>query len=317
MKMKLRSYEMKLVMLLLAIVIIGGGLYGSEFLTVTTLKVIANQIPELGMISLAIMVVMTSSGLNVSVVSITALAGIVGGIVIERSSAGTLLSTLISIVVVLLIGLVAGIINGIVVGYLEVPAILATLGTMLLYRGLALNLSGGGSVSGFGSIFIRMGMDDLLGIPIPLVIFLVTVGILYYLTAKTNFGNQLYQIGKNKIAAMYSGIPINSHVMKVFVVSGLVSSVAAIIMAARYNSMRADYGSSYLINGIVAVSLGGVEIKGGKGTVIGLLLSLLIIGVFTRLMFIADVNAFLIDATMGFVLLVNVLIQRITARGER
>lgn len=302
-------YEKRLSLLLVIVVVVGSIMFPAQFLSWTTLKIFSHQIPEYGLITLALMLVMIASGLDLSVVATTTLAGILGALTMEKLAFMGNLSIFFGIVMILLIGMLAGGINGFIVSYIEVPPILTTLGTMLFFQGIALIVSQGGSVSSFPESYLYLGNGVLFGVPVPMIILVILASGMHYALTYREFGKQIYRIGRSKTAASYSGIPVKRRLLEVYLLSGIILGIAAVVMTARYNSIRVDYGSSYLINGIVAISLGGVDIKGGKGTVIGVFLSLCILSGLMRILNLADVAAYISDSIMGAILLVNLIMQ--------
>lgn len=308
------QYEKRLALLLILVIVIGSILYPVQFISLTTFKIFAHQVPEYGIITLALMLVMIASGLDLSVVASTTLAGIFGAIAMSRLAFMGNLSILFGILVMLIIGMTAGALNGFIVSFIEVPPILTTLGTMLFFQGIALIVSQGGAVSSFPEPFLFLGNGVIMGIPVPMIILVILSIVMHDVLMRHEFGRQIYRIGRNKVAASYSGIPVKKRLFQVYVLSGIIIGIAAIIMSARYNSIRVDYGSSYLINGIVAASLGGVDIKGGKGTVIGVFLSLCILSALMRILNLANVEAYLSDSIMGGILLVNLIMQHVIGK---
>ncbi len=307
--MRLSAYEKKLLWLLALVALIGTVLLGAEFLSMTTLVILMNQVPEYGLITIALMMTLIVSGLNLSVVSMTTLSGVLGGIVMEQFSNSGVASVIFGLMVMMIVGLASGAINGIVVSYLEVSPILTTLGTMLFYKGIALNITKGGAITSFHQSFTLIGSGTLAGIPVPFVIFIAVVIGVAYLLEHHEIGHQIYRIGKNPHSAVYSGIDVKKMVLLAYMAAGIITGIAAIVMTARYNSIRVDYGSSYLISGIVAVSLGGVELRGGRGTVKGVLIALLILTLLIRILNLLHVDSSLIDGIMGLILLGNVVIN--------
>jgi simple sugar transport system permease protein len=307
-------YEKRLSMLFAAVVFLGGVMYPSQFLSWTTIKIFSHQIPEYGLITLALMLVMISSGLDLSVVATTTLAGILGALTMEKLAFMGGISIFFGIFVMIGIGMLAGGINGFIVSYVEVPPILTTLGTMLFFQGIALIVSQGGSISSFPESYLFLGNGSFFGIPIPMILFILIAISVYYVLSYKEVGKQIYRIGRSKIAASYSGIPVKNRLFEVYLLSGIILGIAAVIMTARYNSIRVDYGSSYLINGIVAISLGGVDIKGGKGTVIGVFLSLCILSGLMRILNLSNVPAYISDSIMGGILLVNLIMQHFLSK---
>lgn len=311
------QYERRLSFLLLIVVAAGAILFGFEFLSGQTILVMAHQLPELGLISLALMLTLLISGLNLSVVAMVTLSGVIGALVMENTSGLGLIHVFLGLFVMLVIGLLAGAVNGGIISYLNVSPILVTLGTMMFYRGLTLNLTQGGAITSFDSRFLWIGNQRLLGIPVPMVVLILVIIWLYVLLEKKEFGRQVYRIGKNKESAIYSGINTEKIVMLVYAIAGIITGITAIVMTARYNSIRVDYGSSYLISAMVAVSLGGIDIKGGRGTIKGVVIALILVSVMQRLLNLAFVDSDLVNAIMGVILLINLLLQRVmTKKGK-
>jgi len=307
-------YEKRLSLLLICVIVLGGVMYPTQFLSTTTIKIFSHQIPEYGLITLALMLVMIASGLDLSVVATTTLAGILGALTMERLAFMGNSSIFFGVLVMIGIGMLAGGLNGFVVSYIGVPPILTTLGTMLFFQGIALIVSHGGSISSFPEPFLFLGNGQIFGIPLPMIILVVIAAIMHFYLTNKEFGKQIYRIGRSITAASYSGIPVKKRLFEVYLISGIILGIAAVIMTARYNSIRVDYGSSYLINSIVAISLGGVDIKGGKGTVIGVFLSLCILSGLMRILNLAEVAAYLSDSVMGGILLVNIMMQHVMNR---
>ncbi len=314
----LNTYEKKLLGILAGIILLGTMIFGREFLSVKTLLIMANQLPEYGLISIALMVTLIVCGMNLSIVSMTTLAGIIGALSMNYFRELGLFSVMIGILVMVVVGALTGALNGAIVSYLEVSPILTTLGTMMLFRGAALNMTKGGAITSFPLAFTHIGSGKLLGIPAPLIVFILVAGAVSWWLNMSAFGKQLYRIGKNKEAAIYSGINVKKIVFVAYVVAGCIAGITAMIMSARYNSIRVDYGETYLLNGLVIVSLGGVDIKGGKGTVKGVLIAIVIMSVVLRLMNLAYVDSNLMNAIMGVILLVNIFVQYYSEhRGRR
>lgn len=304
-------YEKQLLYVLIVVCLFGTFVFKWQFLSVATLSIVANQIPELGIIALALMITMIGSGINLSVISMTTLSGVIGGMfMINLADLGGF-SVIIGIVLILVVGVILGGINGFIISYIEVPALLTTLGTMLFFQGISLNLTKGGSIAAFPKLLSVIGNGSIVGVPVPLIIFVFIAFVLHYVLNETLFGQHLYKIGKDKRAARYSGISVKQNSLKAYLLAGLLIGLAAFIMTARYNSIRVDYGSSYLMTSIVIVSLGGVNINGGRGSVFGVVVALLLVSVIIRILSLANIDTDLIEAVLGLLLLTNILIQYI------
>ncbi len=310
----LSLYEKRLFSILVALVLIGTLLFGREFLSVQTLLTLANQLPELGLISLALMITLIIAGLNLSVVAMVTLSGVSGALIMENLDLPGGLHIVLGIAVMILVGFLTGAINGAIISYLNVSPILVTLGTMMFYRGLTLNLTKGGAVTSFDKEFLWIGNQTIMGIPFPMILLILVGFSVYYILERREFGRQLYRIGKNRESAIYSGINIEKTVLMGYALAGIITGITAVIMTARYNSIRVDYGSSYLITAMVAVSLGGIDIKGGKGTIKGVVIALILVSVLHRILNLALFDSDITDAIMGSILLLNLLVQKVLAR---
>lgn len=176
---------------------------------------------------------------------------------------------LTAIVIAMVSSSLCGMLNGYIVAYIGAPAMMATLGTSTLFEGIGLLVSMGNSISGFPTEFFWFGNGTVLGIPVPMIIFLIIAAITFLLLEHTSWGLSVYMVGCNPTAARFSGINVKKVMMKVYIYSGFLGSIATIIMMSRYNSARIDYGSSYLMQTVTAAVLGGTVITGGYGKVIG------------------------------------------------
>ncbi len=304
------NYEKKLFKIFIGFLVLGTLLFGREFFSLKTVLIMSNQLPEYGLIALALMVTLVVGGINFSIVSMATLAGITGALVmgyVDELGVGTIF---FGVSVMLGVGVITGGINGGLISFLDISPILTTFGTMMFYRGIAMNMTKGGAITSFPEELTNIGRQSFFGVPWPLIIFLITLGGVGFWLHQTGVGKQLYRIGKNRDAAIYSGIPVKRLIFVAYVVAGGIAGIVAILMTARYNSIRVGYGETYLLNGFVIASLGGVDIKGGKGTVMGVLIAGLIMSLFLRIMNLAHMDANLVNAIMGVILLVNLGLNR-------
>jgi simple sugar transport system permease protein len=286
------------------------------FLSIDNLQSMAFQLPELGIISLAMMVVIVTGGINLSVTSTTALSGIVAAFTLSgmnAAGANIVLTLVAAIIAAIATALICGTINGVVVSYIGVPAMLVTLGTMTLFEGISLKFTNGGAISGFPEQYYWFGNGTILNIPVPMIFFIAVIAITIILLEHTPWGFSVYMVGCNPTATMFSGINVKKVLMKVYLFSAFLCSISAIIMTSRYNSAKVDYGSSYLMQSITAAVLGGTDISGGYGKVVGTVIATAILQVVSSGLNIFGINRYIVDIIMGFILIVVLTIDFINA----
>jgi simple sugar transport system permease protein len=264
----------RLLVVTLAIFLLMGLLNGNRFLSYRNFASMCFQFPELGVFSLAVMLSLITGGIDLSIISIANLAGLAAGLVLSRSGAnGT--HILPAILLALGVSVVCGVLNGWLIGYLRITPILATLGTMQLFMGLAFVLTKGHAVAGYPDAFQTLGNGTLLYVPIPLALFLICALVLQILLSRTTLGIRLCLMGTNPTAAVFAGLNVPRLQVKTYVLSALLAGIAGLLVIARTNSAKADYGTSYLLQAVLVAILAGVDPRGGFGTVWGILLAVL------------------------------------------
>lgn len=322
MKQKLRnlvsSKEGILFIIFILVVVIMTILSPRRFLSNYNLQSLAYQLPEFGILSLSMMLIIITGGINLSLTFSATLAMIVGGLAMSTlfaTSGAPLLALLVGVVLMLVVAALAGVFNGFVVSYIGVTPMIATLGASTLFEGISLNITKGGAISGFPSSFLVIGNSAILGIPLPMIIFVVILILMWLLIEKSKMGSAIVMIGCNPKVAEFSGIKVKSVLFKAYLISGLLAGVAGIIMASRYNSAKESYGSSYLLQAVAASVLGGTNISGGEGRVIGTLLATMILQVISSGLNIFGLNRYLTNVLMGFILIlvlaINFIIERL------
>jgi len=316
----LRNREnLSLVILVVLLLVLMAILNPVRFFRIGNLRSMASQLPELGMLSLGMMVVMVTGGINLSVIATANFAGIVTAIVVQAAG-GPEASTgivLVAVVAGLAAAAMVGLANGGLVAYVGVSPILATLGMMTLLNGIMTVATKGYVISGFPEVFQFVGNGRILGVPFPLLIMIAVFWGFSVVQSRTPFGLELYLLGTNETAAEYSGIRTRRVLVKTYVLSALLSGIAGLIMISRFNSAKFDYGESYLLITVLAAVLGGTDVYGGFGKTSGLFLSLVILQIVSSGLNLLQVNAFLTRAIWGGILVAvmvaNFLKQRRTA----
>ena len=278
--MKKNSKERILLIVFALVFIALSFLSPDKFLTVTNIRSMAFQLPEFGILTLAMMVPILTGGINLSLVTTATLGGVVSATVMASLYKQNWNETLIIMIAVLTsvaASVLCGIINGYVVSYIGAAAMMATLGTSTLFEGIGLYISKGNSISGFPAAFYWIGNGTVCGVPVPMIVFGLVAGVTWLLLEKTAWGQSVYMVGCNRKAASFSGLNVNRIMMKVYMYSGFLGSLAMLIMMSRYNSARVDYGSSYLMQAVAASVLGGTMITGGDGKVGGVVIAVAIL----------------------------------------
>ncbi|MGD0720894.1 MAG: ABC transporter permease [Roseiarcus sp.] len=291
-------------LVLLALLLIFGLLLGDQLFSVGALQSMAFQLPELGILSLAMMVALLSGGLNLSIIATANLCALTMAWILTThvpAAHGFMWGAWQVVAVIAGIGVAAaiGVLNGAVIAYLGVSPILATLGTMTMCKGLAIGLTRGNVISGFPEPIVFLGNGTIGGVPAALLIFLALCAPVAVLLNRSPFGHKIYMIGSNEKATRFSGVDTRRVVLSVYVASSLLAFVAALVMMARFNSANASYGESYLLVTILAAVLGGVDPFGGFGKVGGLLMALILLQVISSAFNLLNFSPFLTVAIWG------------------
>jgi ribose/xylose/arabinose/galactoside ABC-type transport system permease subunit len=301
-------------------VIIFGALAPSRFLSSDTLRAIAFQMPELGILSLAMMVPLMSGGLNLAIISTANLSALVMAAILTRLIQPSTPVSIIAAVIVLallaglLTSLVIGFLTGVIVAFFGVHPILVTLGTMTLVKGTAVLATSGTVIGGFPPAILFLGNGTLVGIPVSMILFILCATVVAVILSHAPFGVSVRLIGSNERATRYSGIPTEWVLVGVYVVSSLLCWVAALVMMARFNSASAGYAESYLLVTILAAVLGGVDPFGGFGRVLGLFLSLVLLQVISTGFNLLGFSPYLTAAIWGATMILAILIAVIRDR---
>jgi len=299
---------------LLAFEIVVFSVIGTNFLSVANAFEVLRLSVEIGLLAVALTPVITSGGIDLSVGSLMGLSAVVfgklwrdGGLPIAGSAALTLV-----------LGALAGGVNGVLITRGRIPALIVTLGSFSLYRGLAEGLTGGvDNFTHFPESFLFLGQGySLAGVPTQLPVFVVVAVLFWVLLHRTTVGRGLVAIGFSPEGARYAGLPVGRLVALVYILSGLVASLAAIIYVAHLGQAKADAGTGYELAAITAVVLGGTSIFGGRGSVPGTLLGLFAIAVLQNGFRLADLPAEQAGVLTGTLLLVAIGLDRKSAPGR-
>ncbi|WP_148569317.1 ABC transporter permease [Leclercia adecarboxylata] len=300
--------EIYLSLLIAVVVIAFSFLIPSVFWSSANFQSIASQMPILGVLALAMAVTILTGGINLSIIATMNACGLVMAWVATHYPPG--ISTML---LVLAAGLAMAIVIGSVIGFLiavvRVSPILATLGIMTLLKGINILISKGSSISNFPDTILVINSTNILGVPLPLLVFLAVVAVLWVILEKSAFGRTIYLIGSNEQATHYSGINTRKTLIWVYILSSVLCVIAALLMMSKLNSAKASYGESYLLVSILAAVLGGVNPDGGFGKVFGMVMALILLQMLESGLNILGVSSYITMALWGGLLLAFIFLK--------
>jgi simple sugar transport system permease protein len=295
------------VLIVLAATILSHG----QFLGIDNLQSMGGQLPELGLLALGIMLSMISGngGIDLSGVGLANLSGMVAALALPKlvsADQSPVLYTAVFTVIVVAMGVLGGLLNGIVIAKLRLTPILCTLGTSLLFTGIAVVLSNGASVNvEYVDQLSDIGNGAFLEIPIAFAIFVATVLLLGWVLSRTPFGLRLFLMGTNPKAAFYAGIPRARMLIVTYTLCGVLASLAGLISATHTSSAKWDYGNSYLLIAILIAVMGGVNPAGGYGRILCVFLAATVLQFLSSLFNLLGVSQFFGNCAWGFLLLAS------------
>ncbi len=280
-------------------------LANKSFLTVPNLLNVARQVSINTIISAGMTFIIITAGIDLSVGSLVALSSCVAMIIIEASG-----SSLLGICVGILIGGAAGALNGAFVAWAGIPPFIVTLAGLTIYRGTALIITGGTPIIRFEGGFRVLGQGSLLGIPVPVVIMAAVVVCMQFLLTRTAFGTYVYSVGGNEEASRLSGIKVGWVKFKVYVMGGMLTALAGMVLMGRLSSAQPNTGEGFELDAIAAVILGGTSLMGGRGAIWGTLVGAFIIGILNNGFNLMAVDAHFQLVAKGVIILLAVLLDR-------
>jgi len=266
---------------------------------------------EIALIALPMTLIIVAAEIDLSVASVLGASSALMGVLWHMG-----LPMPLVIVLVLMFGTLAGLFNGLVIVRFGLPSLAVTIGTLALFRGLAYVLLGDQAIADFPASYTAFGIDTVGStfLPMPFVLVIAGAVVFTVVLQATPFGRSLFAIGANPTAAQFSGIDVAKTKLRLFMMSGAMAALAGIVYTLRFTSARGDNGEGFELSVIAAVLFGGVSIFGGRGSMIGVLLSLVIIGVLRNALTLADVSSETLTIVTGALLLSSVLIPNLVAR---
>ena len=291
------------------------------FPRVTTLQAMMFQLPELGLLSLAMAIPLISGGINLAIIATANQAGLLMAWILTAvmpahvSGAALALWLSAALAAGLLSCILVGLITGLMVAVIGIHPILVTLGTMTLLHGLSIYFTRGRTLSGFPDALVVISNKTVLGLPLSFAVFGLVALAAHVLLTRTELGVRIHMIGSNLEATRFSGVNTRRVQVWVYLISSILCWLAAVIMMGRFNSAGADIAQSYLLITILAAILGGVDPYGGFGGVGGLFLALWILQVVASGFNLMGVSPHLALASWGLVLLLVMAVKRLAGSG--
>ena len=297
----------------------------SKFYTVINFTTMASQFPEFGIMALGGMLCMITGGIDLSSVGVANVTSITMGMFMKSQMVDGSINAFTMIAafaMAICIGLVVGAINGVLISKIKIPPILTTLGMNQLVTGISMVITGGNAVSDLPMNYAETINQKLIKVipgkrgvmqgvlPVQLIFFVVIALIVWFLLARTSFGKKIYMIGTNENVARFSGVKVDRMLIKTYAISGICAAIGGMIMLANYNSARSDYGSVYTLQCILIVVLGGVDPKGGRGKISGVLLAIILLRLLeTGLNRFPQISSYYINLIYGAVLLLVMVLN--------
>jgi len=308
---------LRLFLIALGIFVLMSLLRPETFFTLRNVRSMAFQFPEFALLALAVTLSMLTGGIDLSVVGTANLAAILSALFMRWAGVAGLEPALILTVgigIALGVGLTAGLVNGWLIAKVGIAPILATLGTSQVFMGVGIGITEGRAVLGLPSAFSVVGNGSVSVFPVPFLIFAVLAALVAVVLNRTTFGEKVYLLGTNPLASRFAGLNNDRLILRTYMLCGLLSSVAGLIMMSRANSAKADFGVSYLLLSVLIAVLGGVNPYGGFGKVSGVVLAVLSLQFLSSGFNILRVSNFAKEFVWGALLLVVMVMSVTTLR---
>ncbi len=310
------NWELALLALLVLEILLFGAL-NPRMLDINMLLFSTSDFICIGIVALPLTLVIISGGIDISLGSTIGLCAIALGVLMQSGVPMSL-----AIVLTLALGLACGLLNAALIHYTGISPLVITLGTLYLYGGGALLLSGMAGATGYEGIggfpdsFTAFANATLLGLPVPLVMFLVITLLFWVLAHRARFGRRLFLLGQNARAARYAALPVNGMLYGVYGLVGLASAIAAVVLVSYFGSARSDLGRDLLMPALTAAVLGGANIYGGSGSVVGTALAALLVGYLQQGLQMVGIPNQVSSALSGALLIVVVIGRSVSLHRE-
>jgi len=304
------------VFLILLAMSMGLSLYTDTFFTSTNIFNILRAFSWIAISAFGQCMAIITTGIDLSVGSVMGLSGLATAMLLARG-----VNVPVAVLGGLLTGLIAGLLNGLMITKGKLPPFIATLGTLLMARGLCYGLTGGWPVRDLPQTFRNLGQYEIpiagMGVPLPLIFLLVTGVIMSIFLGRTVWGYRIYALGGNETATALSGINTNRVKLMVYSLSGLLTAIGGVLMTARLGVAAPTAAKGYELDVIAAAVVGGTSMKGGEGTILGVLIGAAIMQVLRNGLVLMGVSAYWLEAVQGLVIVVAIMLDQLRRRERR
>ncbi|MDQ6676972.1 MAG: ABC transporter permease [Acidobacteriota bacterium] len=280
-----------------------------HFLTATNLSSVVRQTVVINIMALGMTIIIISGGIDLSVGSILGLGGLAGTMAMERGA-----PILAGVFIGIFAGLVCGWLNGFLITRLKIAPFIVTLGTLGIYRGVALIISNGLPVHKIPPGFSVLGEGSIAGIPYVLILLIVCALAVHVLLEHTRLGRYAFAIGSSPAAAVYAGIPVAFHITAVYAIGGMLTGLAGMIEASRLMTGQPTAGQGYELQAIAAVVNGGGSLRGGEGSVVGTLIGAFIMGLLSNGSDLLGISNYVQQVVIGAVIILAVAVDELRKR---
>ena len=305
----LRQYGIFIVFSIICLII---SFISPQFLTVSNWTIIITQVSINALLAFGVTFVIITGGIDLSLGSIVAVAGVSAAMLAHPDS----YPVLVPVFAGLFAGLLIGAFNGFIITKSKIAPFIVTLGTMTIGRGLALILSNGRPVSNLSDSFVFIGSGKLMGIPLLIIILICIFIICSVILNKTILGRYIYAVGGNEQAARASGINVTQVKMAVYSISGVLAGLAGILLTSRITTGQPNAGAGFELDAIAAVVIGGTSTTGGKGSISGTLVGVLLIGVINNSLDLLNVTSYYQQVVMGIIIIGAVVLDSLNQKSN-
>jgi len=309
MKINARLIQRLLPFLSLTILFVALSIASPYFLTANNLASVARQTAVFNTMALGMTIVIVAGGIDLSVGSILGLSGLVGTMALEAGY-----PIIVGVLVGIAVGTACGFLNGLMITRLRINAFIVTLGTLGIFRGVALIISNGLPVHRIPSGFAFLGEGNLLRVPFVVWLLVICAVVTHFVLENTRLGRYAFAIGSNQTAAIYAGIPVAFHTVAVYAIGGALTGLAGMIEASRLMTGQPTAGLGYELQAIAAVVIGGGSLNGGEGSVVGTLIGAFIMGLLSNGADLLNISNYWQQVIIGSVIILAVTLDEFRKR---